>query len=544
MMFRALGWFFALLGVFCLMVFGAAWALAEYNKMESIFLWAKVVGGTGGLLIALWLFMDWGSLSNLGKDQTVIRSTTASFAALLALAILIALNVIGARVDKRWDLTETKRYTLSQQSIDIVKGLNQEITVVAFFQTGSPEDGNFRELMENYGSNTTLLKLEYHDPYADPLAAEKEKITSPSGTVIFRTGKSEQRVESKFDEESVTNAIVNAISERQHPVCAVTGHDERGAEDEGSAGGLSSAVSKLEGQNYKVSSISLVEKQPTLEMCEVILLASPRNDLLPAELDRLAAYVAAGGKLIVALDPMEAPNTAADMARYGVVVGNDVAIEGDPNRQMGDGSFVALDESSWAPHPITEKLKGLAVMRLARSVQKGPEIAGLTVTELAHTSEAGWAESNLEVQPIERNEGVDRTGAIGVAAVIEVTDPAALRTTTEVAPALDGTVTAPTITPEAQPAKAAGGKVVVFGDGDLFGNALFLQGINQDVFLNTIAWMAGEKDQLSIRSNEAGKGKLTVTPVGGLIAGIVSLLVMPGITIIGAVGTWLARRRI
>ncbi len=543
MMFRALGWFFALLGVFCLMVFGAAWALAEYKQMESIFLWAKVVGGTGGLLVALWLFMDWGSLSNLGKDQTVIRSTTASFAALLALAIAVALNVIGARIDKRWDLTESKRYTLSQQSVDIVKGLNQEIAVIAFFQTGSPEDGNFRELMANYADNTTLLKIQYHDPYADPMVAEKEKITSPSGTVIFRTGKSEQRVDSKFDEESVTNALVNVVAERQHPVCAVTGHDERGAEDESTAGGLASAVTKLEGQNYKVSDISLLEKQPTLEMCEVIVLASPRTDLLPAELDRLAAYVAAGGKLIVTLDPMESPNTAADMERYGVTVSNDVAIEGDPNRQMGDGSFVALDESSWAPHAITEKLKGLAVMRLARSVETGPPVDGLTVTNLAHTSDLGWAESNLDVQPIERNEGVDRVGTIGVAAVIEVTDPANLRTTTAVAPAADGTLAPPVVTAEPQPARAAGGKVVIFGDGDFLSNGLFLQGINQDVFLNTIAWMAGEKDQLSIRSNEAGKGKLTVTPVGGLLAFVVSMLLMPGITIIGAVGTWLARRR-
>jgi ABC-type uncharacterized transport system involved in gliding motility auxiliary subunit len=101
---------------------------------------------------------------------------------------------------------------------------------------------------------------------------------------------------------------------------------------------------------------------------------------------------------------------------------------------------------------------------------------------------------------------------------------------------------APAAAPVAISAKP-GGKVVVFGDSDFAGNQAVLAGTNQDLLLNTVAWMVGEDEQISVRSNEAGAGKLVVDVIGLFASGIVSLLVVPGLTIAGAIGTWLVRRR-
>lgn len=544
---RALGWLFALIGAICVLVFLSAWGLVAMEALPSLPVWTRVVGGVGAALIALWLFLDWGALSRAGRDQTVQRSATASFAALLALAITVALNAVAHKYDEQWDVTATKRYTLSQQSIDIAKALDREVEVLAFFPTGSPDGQSFRNLMDQYAQHTTLLKTSYHDPYSDPLLVQQMEITSTYGTAILRSGDNQQRLETEFDEEAFTNALVKLTADVEHPVCFVTGHGEMEPDDD-SAVGLSTIKGKLEGQNYTVKAITLLEGAPKPADCKVVVLGSPRVDLLPGERDRLAQYVAAGGGLLVLIDPLLAPETAKDLARYGVKVGDDVVIEADPARQLqgGDPTFVVLDEASWDIHPITAKLRGMAFMRLARSVAKGDEIPGLNVQVLAHASEQSWGETNLTDTSAVPNPdaGVDLVGNVPVAAVVEVTDPAAIRT--ETAPAVAPT-DLPVGTPAAEKAEplppASGGKVVVFGDADFAGNQLVLNGMNNNLVLNTVAWMVGETEQISIRSNEGAKGKLTVTVATGLLAGIVALLVVPGLAVIGAVGTWLRRRK-
>lgn len=539
---RALGWLFGLVGFFLLLVSGLSFAFLDDPPMAL-----KIVGGVGGAMIAGWLFLDWGSLSNLGKDRTVLRSTAASVAAILALAVAVAANVVAYRYDKRWDLTETKRYTLAQQSIDVVKKLDQKVEVIAFFRSGWPEDQNFRDLMERYREHTTLLEVDYYDPYANPAMAEQNKVMSDMGTVILKVGENTQRLEQSFDEEAFTNALVRATATEQHSVCFVSGHGERAIDDESSAEGLGILKIKLEGVNYATSTISLLEAPPTPESCKVVVLASPRAELLPVERDRLAQYVAAGGSLIAMVDPLAVPETAADLSRYGVKVGNDVVIEADPYRQTDGGpTYVLLDPSSFDIHPITSKLQGVAILALARSVGKGDDIAGLNVQTLAHASEASWGETALSDPPDtwKQDEGVDLIGKVPLVAAVEVTDPAALRTTTD-APAADPAAPAPAVpaTPAPELPKKAGGKVVVYGDGDFASNALVTAAVNQDLALNAIAWMVGEEDQISIRPNEAGKGKLTLDVVTLFLSAVIVLVVAPGIAVIGAVGTWIRRRR-
>lgn len=42
---------------------------------------------------------------------------------LIVLAILVALNYLAARQNKRWDLTAAKQFTLSDQTRKILEGL-------------------------------------------------------------------------------------------------------------------------------------------------------------------------------------------------------------------------------------------------------------------------------------------------------------------------------------------------------------------------------------------------------------------------------------
>jgi hypothetical protein len=252
--------------------------------------------------------------------------------------------------------------------------------------------------------------------------------------------------------------------------------------------------------------------------------------------------------LIVMLDPLQTPETAADMARYGVKVGNDVVVEGDPNRMVAanDPTALGLDSTSWDIHPITEKLTGLVILSMARSVGKGEDVAGLNVQVIGHGRAGGWGETKLDDPnvPSEPTPGDDIVGNVPLIVSVDVTDPADLRTTSAAMdmPSTAGAPVVAPVDPVAAPAVKAGGKVMVFGDGDFAANLLVLKAQNQDLFLNSVAWMVGEKDQLAIRANKAQKGKLELTELSVFGGAALGLLLIPGLCLAGMVGTWLVRR--
>ena len=207
---RVLGWLIAFFGVLCLILFGAG--MLFFDEPPEPLKWT---GGVGVAAILLWLLADWKNLARMGEDQTVGKSFTSAFATVLVLAIAVVINVAVYRYDTRWDLTATKRFSLSEQTTGVVGKLDKEVTVYAWFQKTDPGLKNFRALMEEYTALGTLLKVEYHDPYEDRMLAEEQKILSTAGTVILKAGEREQRIEGTFNEEAVTNALVRVNSEKQ-----------------------------------------------------------------------------------------------------------------------------------------------------------------------------------------------------------------------------------------------------------------------------------------------------------------------------------------
>ena len=90
--------------------------------------------------------------------------------------------------------------------------------------------------------------------------------------------------------------------------------------------------------------------------------------------------------------------------------------------------------------------------------------------------------------------------------------------------------------------RAAGGRVVVVGDTDFAANELVDQVQNQDLFLNTLAWLVGEEQQVSIRQSEASRGTLEMNALQFLLVALISLLFVPGASLVAAVVTWRRRR--
>lgn len=512
-----------------------------------------IAGGVlGAVLIGGWLYVARDSLRQLAASQGARYSSVAVGMTVMALGIVVALNVVANRYDERWDLTEGGLFTLSDQTISIAEGLDQDVTILAFFSAGSMEEMGFQTLLEGYEQHTGRLKVEYHDPIRNPLLAEENSITTQWGTVILKSGNSSQRLESSFDEEAFTNALVRLTAGKQHTICFVEGHGELDPTDSYDAAGLGTAVSKLEGQNYTHKTVTIFRENGVPSDCEVLVAADPQYDWMPAEQELLAAYVAGGGHFLLMLEPGHADGLAADMARYGIAVGNDLVLEMGESAQFfgGDVSYVLLTPDSFDFHPITDDIQGFTMHRIARSAGKGADMEGVNVQELARTTDQSWAKLGLEsITDINPDPAVDRMGPIPLISVSEITDPSVI---TVRGPAPEAPP-APAEGEDAPPApqapiievdRAAGGTVMVIGDVDFATNALLDQGNNMDLLLNTLAWMVDEADQISIRKNEAAESGITMSLGQGILVWLLCLLLAPGLALTGALMTWRTRRKL
>lgn len=500
-------------------------------------------GVAGVVLLVGWAYVEQDNLRRSTQSNAARYTATSWALIVVALGIAAALNVLANRYDQRIDLTESRRFTLSDQTLRTLDGLQEPVTVLAFFGTGTPEESDFRSIIEGYEQASDLLTVEFVDPNRNPLLAQQHEITTGWGTVILTAGDVDRRLENTFDEEAMTNALIQLTSGVEHIVCFSIGHQELDLQDNYTPTGAGLLAERLEALNYRVETVELFREAGVPDTCTVLIIADPQVEWLAEERAFLSAHVASGGHVLMMLEPGHTPQLAESFGQYGIAIGDDLILESGPAAQSfnGDFSYVILSPESFDFHPITQPLQAFTLHRIARSVGQGAPIDGINVQELARTTPSSWTKTDLENLTDLAPSDTDRMGPIPMMAVAEVTDPSAITVPSiQPPPGPDGEQ-APAITPAVTP--AAGAKVMVIGDIDFASNGLLTQGNNLDLIMNTIAWMAGETDQISIRPNESADGAISLNLIQGLLLWLICLLIAPGLMLLGALNTWRMRRQ-
>src|SRR5262245_46648054 len=106
---------------------------------------------------------------------TWLRARQAKYAAyatvyiLVVVTIAVVANVLANRYNRSWDSTANKRYTLSDQTIKIVKGLNQDVNIKYYDQTSHFPTG--KDLLDRYSNLSSKVRVDYIDPDRNPQVA-------------------------------------------------------------------------------------------------------------------------------------------------------------------------------------------------------------------------------------------------------------------------------------------------------------------------------------------------------------------------------------
>ena len=86
-----------------------------------------------------------------------------------AIIALIVLNFIGNKIYSRFDLTEDKRYTLSQPSVDIIEEVDNPIIVKVYLEGDFPSEFKrlqieTRQILEELRSKNNNLRFRFVNP--------------------------------------------------------------------------------------------------------------------------------------------------------------------------------------------------------------------------------------------------------------------------------------------------------------------------------------------------------------------------------------------
>lgn len=425
----------------------------------------------------------------------------------IVVAVLVVVNVLADRNNKSFDTTVNKRYSLSDQTEKVVKGLKEDLRAVYFDRTSRFETA--RALLDRYSNISTKFKIEYVDPDKDPAKAKAYGARS-YGTLILDNGK--RREEAKaVTEQELTGAIVRLQQTGEQTVCALDGHGERSLEgaDPGSFGTVKQA---LERNNYKTQTVKVMENAEIPATCTILLVAGPRRDYNDEAVAAIKAFVEKGGDAMFLLAPAlrggreETDDNAkllALLASWNVQVDNNLLFDAS-----GPG-VLAVDDFS--QHPIVRDMGRLpALIPLARSLQvkTGAE-------KLFSSSPDAFSTTVLDLAKLQA--GAPPKAANG---------PFVLGAATTIGGGGD---------------IKKQGRVVVVGSVDWASAAMLNRYGNRDLFLNMVNWMSADEDLISIRPKEPEDRRLTVKPSQFWVLYVTSFLPALGVLVAGIM-VWLKRR--
>src|SRR5262252_10006174 len=145
----------------------------------------------------------------------------------VTIAILTVANILADRYNKSYDSTANKRYSLSDQTAKIVKGLKQDATITYFNRSTRFRDG--KDILDQYANLSPKLQVKYVDPDKDPELAREYGIRS-FGTAVVQIGSKREEAKS-MTEEGITGAFIRNLKSNTRTVCFVTGSGEHQIED-------------------------------------------------------------------------------------------------------------------------------------------------------------------------------------------------------------------------------------------------------------------------------------------------------------------------
>jgi ABC-type uncharacterized transport system involved in gliding motility auxiliary subunit len=519
-----------------LLVFGA---LAVRFLKPEWDQYAVYAAWTGLALVVLYTVGQWREIAQHFRQRNARYGALAGVSVLVVLGILIAVNYLSNRRNTRWDLTENRQYSLSDQTIKLVSELTAPVKITVFDQPENFE--RFRPRLEGYRYGSSQVQVEYVDALKNPMLATQQKVDTIPTIILEYMGRTE-RV-STDSEQDLTNALIKLLNPTARKAYFLSGHGEKDPASSERTG-YSTAGDALKRDNYEFDKLVLAQTNEIPADATVIVIAGPRTDLLEQEVPLLEEYLAKkSGKLLVMLDPADdfkqpspMPRLTGLLKQWGINTTDSVVVDLSGRTSV---ATVPVAAPPYPTHAITDGFGLITMYPLVRAITPATDApdnrAGVSFIQTAPRS---WAETNLasledpSKLADEREKG-DLGGPVSIAVATAVRPP-------EEKPDAKPAANPPETPPDQAPKPET--RVAVFGDSDFAANAYVGIEGNRDLFMNTVNWLAQQQNLIAIRPRDAADRRITLTANARTGMFWLTIVVIPAIVLGAGVFSWWRRR--
>lgn len=344
-------------------------------------------------------------------DKRIRHGSNIVVFILLVLGILVLVNFLSARRFIRADLTEDKRYTVSKATKNVIKNLDDIVTVTAYFSTEPAQVARIRreirDVLDEYEAFSQKLQIDFIDP-ADFDEAQKQELRFKGipevrfnvyekdkaeiaivymSIAVGYSGKEEVLpvVQSTSNlEYDLTSAILKLTSKETKTVGFLTGHDEYNISAQTQENQLRALLDKNAQGQYNLTTVDLQAGEPVGKTVTTLVVAGPKQTLTEREKYEIDQFIMRGGRAIFLVDPITRPPQTLQatplstglndlLEHYGAKLGNNLIadLRSHGNLAYQQGLFTVsqgypyfiniLKANFSAEHTITNQLEALVL---------------------------------------------------------------------------------------------------------------------------------------------------------------------------------------
>ncbi len=450
------------------------------------------------------------SLANRIKLQNLIFLV-------LFFSLIGLIGWLSTRYTTQMDWTANARKTLSEASVKILESMDGPINITAYTTENNILRGQISEFVEQYARYKSDLELSFVNPDLEPDTVQNLGIQVNGELIIEFDGRRENIRE--LTESAITNALQRLLRTEQHWIVFLSGHGERSPLDQKNHD-LGQFGINLRNKGYKIHTHNPAANAELPDNTALLVIAGPRVDFLPGELDAIQRYLRRGGNLLWLRDPGDHASTDSLADTLGIRFLPGVVVDAkSQSLGISDPSFAVIE--NYPDHPITEDFSSVTLFPIAGALV-ATENSPFNVSSILLSSRQSWTETGSIKGQIEFN----------------------AQTTEQQGPVTLGLALTRDLQQSAENLTLQQQRIVVIADGDFLANTYLANGGNLNLGLKIVQWLTGDSRLISIPIKQAPDQTLQLSYSATAIIGLGFLIVLPLILICLGVFIWFKRRRL
>lgn len=428
----------------------------------------------------------------------------------LLVGLAMAIVWVTKDVKTQWDLTQGQRNTLSQASIDVLKQVTGPVKVTAY-ATAQDAEGDVRKTVQTFLGSYERAKKDFQvtfiDPRDQPQKAQAAGVRANGELVVEYNGRSEHLT--NLTEQDLTNLLLRLVRSAQRQVSYLDGHGERKLDGRANHD-LGDFGAQLSVKGFKTAALNMAVAPEVPDNVSVLVIASPRVDLLPGEVIKIKRWIEKGGNLLWLVDTGSLHGLQGIADELGLNLTPGTVIDPAAGGLKLPATFALA--TSYGQHPITERSSVTSVFPYARRIAAS-EATKWRFTPLVEVAQQGWLETGNIDGGVAFDRNKDVRGPIVVAAALE---------------------------------RSVGDRkqrAVVVGSGHFLSNQFVGTLGNLDLGVNMLNWLAGDEALITVQPRTRADLTLELTRTGLALVAFGFLIVLPlALLICGGVIWWRRRK--